>query len=75
MIQIDMEMPQNCNECRFHEYGTFCMASPDKFACACISTTTGIPNIWRPARCPLTEVYNNTVSGGNYEFVTNGDGR
>ncbi|MBR3645644.1 MAG: hypothetical protein IKN54_04435 [Lachnospiraceae bacterium] len=74
MIQIDMEMPQNCNECRFHEYGTFCMASLDKFACAPIANTTGITNIWRPARCPLKEVHSNTVSGGNYNFVTNGDG-
>lgn len=77
MIAIDMEMPRNCNECRFHVQGTFCYASPDRFPCACISTTTGKVDTWRPNRCPLHEVhFNDGIGlGGDCSFYTNGDGR
>ena len=48
MIQIDMPMPDNCDECRFNtEYG-FCKAMPDNF---CGNTD----NRKRPEWCPMRE--------------------
>jgi hypothetical protein len=46
MIQIDMPMPDNCDECRFNtEYG-FCKAMPDNF---CGNTD----DRKRPEWCPM----------------------
>lgn len=48
MIMIDIDMPDNCDECRFiTEYG-FCKAMPDNF---CGSTD----DKKRPEWCPLKE--------------------
>jgi hypothetical protein len=48
MIQIDMPMPDNCDECRFNtEYG-FCKAMPDNF---CGNTD----DKKRPEWCPMKE--------------------
>ena len=48
MIMIDIEMPDNCDECRFNtEYG-FCKAMPDNF---CGNTD----DRKRPEWCPLKE--------------------
>lgn len=48
MIQIDMPMPDNCDECRFNsEYG-YCKAMPDNF---CGNTD----DRKRPEWCPLKE--------------------
>ena len=48
MIIIDIDMPDNCDECRFNtEYG-FCKAKPDNFC--------GNTDNWkRPEWCPLKE--------------------
>ena len=48
MIMIDINMPDNCDECRFNtEYG-FCKAMPDNF---CGNTD----DRKRPEWCPLKE--------------------
>ena len=48
MIMIDIDMPDNCDECRFNtEYG-FCKAMPDNF---CGNTD----NRKKPEWCPLKE--------------------
>lgn len=48
MIIIDIDMPDNCDECRFNtEYG-FCKAIPDNF---CGNTD----DRKRPEWCPLKE--------------------
>ncbi len=48
MIMIDIDMPDNCDECRFNtEYG-FCKAMPDNF---CGNTD----DRKRPNWCPLKE--------------------
>lgn len=48
MIMIDIDIPDNCDECRFNtEYG-FCKAMPDNF---CGNTD----NRKRPEWCPLKE--------------------
>ena len=52
MIQIDMPMPDNCDECRFNtEYG-FCKAMPDNF---CGNTDDSKRPEWCPMKEPETE--------------------
>jgi len=48
MIQIDMQMPDNCDECRFNTEYDFCKAMPDNF---CGNTD----NRKRPEWCPLKD--------------------
>ena len=48
MIQIDMKMPDNCDECRFNTEYAFCKAMPDNF---CGNTD----DRKRPEWCPLKE--------------------
>ena len=48
MIQIEMEMPEGCNECRFETDCGFCKAMPANF---CGNTIDGK----RPEWCPLKE--------------------
>lgn len=53
MIAIDMEMPENCVECRFSQgdYG-FCHAMPENFC----GYTNQIENEGKPDWCPLRHV-------------------
>lgn len=46
---IDMDMPNNCDECRFNTEYSFCKAMPDNF---CGNTD----DRERPEWCPLKEV-------------------
>lgn len=48
MIMIDIDMPDNCDECRFNTEYDFCKAMPDNF---CGNTD----NRKRPEWCPLKE--------------------
>jgi len=48
MIQIDMQMPENCSECRFETECGYCKAMPDNF---CGYTD----EVERPNWCPLKE--------------------
>ena len=48
MIMIDIDMPDNCDECRFNTEYDFCKAMPDNF---CGYTD----NRERPEWCPLKE--------------------
>ena len=48
MIMIDMDMPDNCDECRFNTKYGFCKAMPDNF---CGNTD----DRKRPEWCPLKE--------------------
>ena len=48
MIQIDMQMPENCSECRFATERGFCKAKPEDF-CGYTDDTK------RPDWCPLKE--------------------
>ena len=58
MIMIDIDMPDNCDECRFNtEYG-FCKAMPDNF---CGNTD----DRKRPKWCPLKEQGNEYEKGFN----------
>ena len=49
MITIDIDMPSNCDECRFNTEYDFCKAMPDNF---CGNTD----NRKRPGWCPLKEL-------------------
>lgn len=49
MVKIDMEMPENCEECRFQTDAGFCSAKPKDF---CGYTLDQGRQIW----CPLMEV-------------------
>lgn len=48
MIMIDIDMPDNCDECRFNTEYDFCKAMPDNF---CGNTD----DKKRPEWCPLKE--------------------
>ena len=48
MIMIDIDMPDNCDECRFSTEYAFCKAMPDNF---CGNTD----DRKRPEWCPLKE--------------------
>ena len=48
MIMIDIDMPDNCDECRFNTECGFCKAMPDNF---CGNTDSRK----RPEWCPLKE--------------------
>lgn len=56
MIMIDMEMPETCRECRFHDpdYG-FCYATEVGLVVFFVSP--------RPEWCPLKEVKEKTEDG------------
>ena len=52
MIEIDMEMPEKCSECRMQTDYYFCSAMPKNF---CGNTEDN----GKPEWCPLKEVHDN----------------